>query len=62
MYLDRLPPLSPSTSEISTISLTPREHAQFGLRGDRVGEAEHPGPMTGAPVWAFLVANNGLIR
>ena len=45
VFSDRLPPLSSSTSEISTTSSTPREHAQYGLRGDRVGEAEDPGPM-----------------
>ena len=44
-FLDGLPPQSSST-EISTMSST-REHAQCGLRGDRIGAADHPGQMEG---------------
>ena len=29
-------------SEMSTMASTLREHAQYGLRGDRIGEADHP--------------------
>ena len=31
---------------------TPREHAQHGLREDRLGEADHPGPVMEALVRA----------
>ena len=50
VFLDRLPVLSSITSRIATITSTLRHRAQHGLRGDRVGEAEHPGPMVGARV------------
>ena len=44
VFLDGLPPLSSNSSEASTIASTPR--ARFGLRGDRIGEADHLGPQT----------------
>ena len=37
------PPLSSSTSEASTGSSTPREHARYGFGGDRIDEVAHPG-------------------
>ena len=46
------------TSQISTTSSTPREDAQFGLRGDQDGESEHPGPIMEALIRALLDANN----
>ena len=39
--MDGLPSLSSSAAEISTIASTP----QYGLRGDRSGEADHPEPV-----------------
>ena len=50
-FLQGLPPLSSSTSEASTIASTPRHHARCGLRGDRVGEAAHPGPTFAPLTW-----------
>ena len=55
VFLDPLPPLSSSTSEISVVVSPAREHAQYGLRRDRIGDAEHPGPMMGALAGAFFV-------
>ena len=45
VFLDGLLPLSSTTSETPATASTPRERAQHGLRGDRIGEADHPGPM-----------------
>ena len=39
-----LPLLSSSSSETSALASTPRDHARCGLRGERLGEADHPGP------------------
>ena len=36
--------LSSSSSKASAIASTPREHARYGLREDRIDEADHPGP------------------
>ena len=58
VFLDRLPPLSSSTAEITAAASKPREHAQHGLRGVRIGEAEHPGPETGTHSRASSVAKN----
>ena len=44
VFLDGLFPLPPSSSEASKVASAPREHAQYGLRDDRIGEADHPGP------------------
>ena len=46
VFLDGLPPLSSRTSQASKTASTPREHAQYGYgsRGDRIGEADDPGP------------------
>ena len=49
-FWDGLPPLSSCTSGISKVAWTPRKH---GLHGDRIGEAEKPGPVMEAPVRAF---------
>ena len=35
VFLDGLLPLSSCTSEMSTVASTPRERAQYGLRGDK---------------------------
>ena len=35
--------LSSSSSKASAIASTPREHARYGLREDRIDEADHPG-------------------
>ena len=43
-FLDGLLPSSSTSSDASTIASTSRELAQHGLRGDRIGEADHPGP------------------
>ena len=58
VFLDGVPQLSSNTSEISTMASTPREHAQYGLRGDRIGETDHLGPAMEAPVRAFFVARD----
>ena len=58
IFLDGLPVLSSSTSEISTRASTPREHAQYALRGDRIGEADHPGLVMEALVRAFPVVKD----
>ena len=58
VFFDGLPSLSSCTSETSTMASTPREHAQYGLRADRIGEADHPGLVMEAPVWACSVARD----
>ena len=55
VFLDRLLPLSSSTSELSMVVSTLREHAEYGLPGDRLGDAEHPGSVMEAVVRVFLV-------
>ena len=42
VFLDGMLPLQSFTSEISTVDSTPREHAQYALRGDRIGETHQP--------------------
>ena len=39
-----LPLLSPSSSDTSTLASTPRDRAWYGLRGERLGEADRLGP------------------
>ena len=61
VFLNGLHPLSLGTSEISTIDSTPREHAQHGLRGKRIGETDEtdePGPVMKALVRAFSGAQD----
>ena len=59
VVLDGVPPLPSCTSKISTTASTPREYAQYGVRGDRTGEVR-PGPVMEALVRAFLVAHTVL--
>ena len=56
VFLNGLPPLLSWTSEKTTVVSTPREHAQHGLRGNRVGEADQLGPVMEARVRAFTGA------
>ena len=54
-FFQVLLPLSSSTSEASSITSAPRDHARHGLRGDRIGEAAHPGPdLTLVRTWRYF--------
>ena len=43
VFLDGLPLFSSSSSGASTIALTPRKHARYGLRGDGIVKADQLG-------------------